>query len=382
MNRPFNVSRYFLAFGLLMSVAAGAHAAPNPHAAWQGTLEVHVQSGPACDPDRQLPYRIPVQLARDAEGWLLWGDLQTMRLRADGVSPLALQPMTEQPALGQLSMQFGPTSARGEWREGPAPDGCAFERAELLLDPQAESATGDLVARAAWARRLHAALNALDSASDKKAVQAVLRQQLLPLLGSDLASMSSPDADLAQRLLLAANTASAARDSQSARPLFEVAIRFFRHLETRRPADTALALIQYATWLHRSQGLQVAGPMAKDALDLLDRNAMSQSDAAAQVLGRLGAWQLLAGDPESAVRSFSRAAQVEEQRQAPARERSEALNNLGHALMATHRHWQARRILESALHWADLAGEPGQVLAAQLRQTLRSLGSGAGGLAA
>lgn len=333
----------------LAALACAAHA--DVPAAWQGRLEVLRVEGRGCGPDLQAPFTRQVQAVRQPDGWLLWGRMQTARLRAQapGASGHVLEFLDPSGGGGAATVAAGPDAVTGEWREraDPAGGGCTFALARLHLEPVRDAAQAAAsTALASYLQSLHAAQTGVLAAANR--AEARPHAQVLQRLASQLPAPGDADQSIAQAFLDAAEHLSLLRERGLARQLAAVAATGYRRIADRAPEMTALALTSQARLMRRADRAGAAG-LVDEALALLARAGRLDTSAGASVLNQQGMWRRNAGDLPGALESFGRAVLAEERRNAEPFELALALNNLGITLRDTGDVARARQCLERAL---------------------------------
>lgn len=372
-------------FAVLLAAAFTAQAETAAPAAWRGHLEVLRQEGPGCKAEPAVPFRVPVEAVRDGDGLLVWGEMQTVRLRpAAGSGTHAIEVLEKGAgATGEVTLAFNATRAGGEWRErADAGSGCAYVLGRLALTSiDAAESTQAQAALGRYLLDLHAARrDLLDAHARAQAQPAAARLQAL---ADRLPPAGIADTDIAQTFLDAAEHLAALRDRRAALRLAEASTTAYRRVADRLPESAALAIAAYGRMARRAGDPAAGTRLVDEALDLLARAGRTDSAAGASVLTQQGNWRRAQGDLGGAIESFGRALLADERRGAPADLRAMALTNLGVTLADAGHLDRARQCLEGALAIAP-ESEGERTLREVIRDHLAALdkrGQGTGGSA-
>lgn len=350
-------------FCALLVAQAAAEPLPSQPSTWQGTLEVIAQSGPGCTRHPSPPYRLRVEAAQgllEAGSLLVWGELQAARLAvspdASGSGPITL--LGERVSVGTFSFSAAGTDLRGRWHEQAATDSgdCAFIEARLHAAPTPTDAVSQAVLERG--RRLLAVqqgLDALKLAADRAAAEAAVATLagLAPSV-SRAAEQWPPWADLAVKLIEAADIARALRRHAQAQVLLDASSALYRRLAHWRPEDAALGLAREATLHHRLGRTVRAAELLTEAQDVLLRGGLADGEAAAHLLSLRGAWALRGGDCDAAAVAFERALSITVERRGGPLDLAAARNNVAQAWAALGRHREALEQWQRAL--AEVTG--------------------------
>lgn len=362
---------------LLAAALTSASAQQNAQqGAWQGELEVAQHSGLDCGQQPARPYRMAVQASAGPGGiWMVWGaEMEIVRIvpHSQLHQPHVIQSFLSHTQVGRLYMDRD-----GLWREPdifPGESGCRFTEAYLRLQPVTDAdRRAEIVRLGTWLTRWYEAKDGIiragattvpGSLQRTKAIEAVLD------LARQLPAASSADDSVAEELQSAGDSASvfdlvkSAGDNASglgkdaaALELYQAASTVYRRMAPRDPEGAALGLMGEARLRYRIGGLPAARPVAEEALALLRQRDDTYAEWV--VCGTLGLWQLHAGDVHQAEANLSRAARVDEKRDAPEDRRAQSLMNLAMAQEAGGRPTEALQTLRRALPLAEAAGGKG-----------------------
>jgi tetratricopeptide (TPR) repeat protein len=372
-SAPARTGAHALAALLFAAGAGFAGAQPQEPSAWRGHLEVLRQEGPSCTAEPPVPFKVPVHAIREEGSLLLWGAMQTARLRGGAPGePYAIEVLASPGSSGQAMLALSPTGITGEWSERTTGAGCAYALGRLELVPvTGTEAASEQAALGRYLVSLHSARSDVLAALARG--QAREPAARLQALAATLPPPGDADQAIAQVFLDAAEHLAALRERAAAAGLAGASTVLYRRVAGGLPEPAALALAANARMARRAGDAAAGTRLLGEALALLTRHHRLDSEAGASVLTQQGNWRRAQGDLSGAVESFGRALLADERRGAPADFRAMALANLGVTLADAGQVGRARQCLEAALALASSDPAATTTLADVIREHLATL---------